>query len=135
MSEINEEILKQINIASDIWLLNHDINIHNILIICLIAIEQLLDSDSNKFEKIQGVNEIFPTVLIYLENTGKITPKHIKHFMWKYNDNKDLYHDFINIILDISNQPNLICKNKPISINLLGRIKNYCFPCLNTNTN
>jgi hypothetical protein len=75
-------------------------------------------------------NKIYRMVLLYLLDIGKIDGDDVKHYKEEFHDRKELVLEFTKIIADITNNPNIINKNKWISDNLVGRIKNSCFPCM-----
>lgn len=131
----DDKILKEIEKTTKIWLSNNKITLLNIMIISMIVSEQVSTSDTDGIEKLQLANKIFYKVLAYLEDIDKISSKHVKYFTREFIDNQELFAEFCKIIASITNNPNLINKNKWISDNIFGRFKNGCFPCLKTINN
>jgi hypothetical protein len=123
----DDEIYDEIEKAVQSWLNDHKINILNLIIVSMMVSETISSDDTDKFKM---SNKIYRMVLLYLLDIGKIDGDDVKHYKEEFHDRKELVLEFTKIIADITNNPNIINKNKWISDNLVGRIKNSCFPCM-----
>ena len=108
------------------WFSDRDITPLNIITVCIIITEEsrLITS------KIFHCKSLYSEIVNILLTDGKIDNDIKEDLLLKYETllTEGTIDDFIKIICDITNDPNLI-NDKWISDNTTGRIKNKCFPC------
>ena len=80
--------------------------------------------------KLFRCKSLYANVVKQLVTDGIINNKRGTDLINRYNymEEEGIVDDFIRIICNITNDPNLI-NNKWIPDNIIGRTKNECFPC------
>ncbi len=108
------------------WFVDHNITLFNIIIVCIILTEKL-GLDESKLTLCKTLfSDVINKLLVDMKIDCDISNTLLKEYETLLNNG--MVDEFIKIICDITNNPNLI-NNKWISDNTTGRIKNQCFPC------
>ena len=100
------------------WFSHNKISCLNIITVCLIL---------NK----KDIDRTYSAILNKLHNDGKINIDQVHELKIRYKLNRDsgLIQNFINIIKQIGDNPNLIYPNKWTLHTPKTKIRNKCFPC------
>ena len=112
------------------WFSQHTVTPLNIIIVCMAIAEKIGTHD----RKLSQCKTLYSDIVDQLIVDTKISIQQGMKLVAQYNQmNKDgLVDDFITIVCDITNNPNLI-NDKWIPDNMVGRVKNRCFPCRSKN--
>ena len=116
--------MNNIDIIQD-WFNRHDITVVSIYILSLVLIEH----NYKRGEKEDFIDRYVDTILEYLLVSGKVTGRQRKIYQEQIMLDKAILAQFKDIVMDISNRPNLLQKEKWSSKNLILEQTNRCFPC------
>lgn len=103
------------------WFSDHPITVLNVIVVSIM----------NNINNTGNINVGYLRVLRQLLTDGKIDQGIYNNLKSDYNKLNDLkmVNEFITIIYDVANNPNLIIPGVWVPDNTIGRMKNRCFPC------
>lgn len=119
----NDELIKN-------WFGKHEISTTSIYILSLLLIENESKLFMNKDEYIDLYVDV---VLKKIVQDEKITKDDQKFYRRQIRLNKSLLHNLKKMVIDLTNSPNLLQKDKWSSRNSLLETTNNCFPCKKRN--
>ncbi len=108
------------------WFNKHTISIFSIYILSFILIEE------NKPQNIINKNDVDDKIILILDKLmkdGKIKQADKEFYIERIQLDRQFLIQFKEIIFDVSNNPNLLQKNKWSSKNIILDKTNKCFPC------
>lgn len=120
---MNDDVVKE-------WFSQHQITSLNIIVVCMAIAEKIGTHD----RKLPQCKTLYSDIVDQLVVDHKISIQQAMKLVAQYNQitKENLVDDFITIVCDITNNPNLI-NDKWILDNTVGRVKNRCFPCRSKN--
>ncbi len=120
---MNDDVVKE-------WFSQHQITSINIIVVCMAIAEKIGTHD----RKLPQCKTLYSDIVDQLVVDHKISIQQAMKLVAQYNQitKENLVDDFITIVCDITNNPNLI-NDKWILDNTVGRVKNRCFPCRSKN--
>ena len=120
---MNDDVVKE-------WFSQHQITSLNIIVVCMAIAEKIGTHD----RKLPQCKTLYSDIVDQLVVDHKISIQQAMKLVAQYNQitKENLVDDFITIVCDITNNPNLI-NDKWTLDNTVGRVKNRCFPCRSKN--
>ena len=107
------------------WFSKHEVTTTSIYICSLILNEQAEDKMTNTAK----MNGYIKLVLAKLTKDEKITSNQQQYYYQQINLNAEILYRLKLIVFDLTNNPNLLQKDKWESKNTLLSTTNKCFPC------
>jgi hypothetical protein len=92
------------------WLKGKNINTFNIVMASMVVIEQYSSQVGllNSTDKLNAAIKLLPFLIQLLVQAGAISKDDGDHYLQLYNDNQELIQNFINVAIDIVNNPNIL---------------------------
>lgn len=117
---------KKSNQIVEEWFNKHSISVFSVYILAFILIEQNCNKNTNKRK---CLNRYVYHILKKLINDEKINKVESDYYKERISLDIEILIQLKDIVFDISNNPNLLQKDKWSSRNILLEQTNKCFPC------